>query len=58
MNGLRLGTPEAVRWGVTASDAPELATLIADAIASDDPASLAPRTAEMRARFATIKFVR
>ena len=58
MNGLRLGTPEAVRWGITAADAPELAALIADAIASDDPASLAPRTAEMRARFNTVQFVR
>lgn len=58
MNGLRLGTPEAVRWGVTRDDAPELAALIADAIASDAPESLALHTAEMRGRFDTIRFVR
>jgi len=58
MNGLRLGTPEAVRWGVTHADAPDLAALIADAIAADDPASLAPRTAEMRSRFSQLRFIR
>ena len=29
MNGLRLGTPEIVRWGMTVDDMPELAALIA-----------------------------
>ena len=29
MNGLRFGTPELVRWGMTAADAPRLAGLIA-----------------------------
>ncbi|WP_299986904.1 serine hydroxymethyltransferase [uncultured Ruegeria sp.] len=28
MNGLRIGTPELVRWGMTAGDAPQLAHLI------------------------------
>ena len=58
MNGLRLGTPEAVRWGVTTADAPALAQLIADAITSDDPTSLAPRTAEMRKQFDQLRFIR
>lgn len=58
MNGLRLGTPEAVRWGVTHQDAPELAELIADALSADDPASIAPRTAEMRKRFSQLRFIR
>jgi glycine hydroxymethyltransferase len=29
MNGLRFGTPELVRWGMTTADAPRLAGLIA-----------------------------
>ena len=58
MNGLRLGTPEAVRWGVTHTDAPELAELIADALSAEDPASVAPRTAEMRKRFDQLHFIR
>ncbi|APG47723.1 serine hydroxymethyltransferase [Phaeobacter porticola] len=32
MNGLRLGTPELVRWGMTAKDAAPLASLIAQAL--------------------------
>lgn len=58
MNGLRLGTPEAVRWGVTHTEAPELAELIADALSAEDPASVAPRTAEMRKRFNQLRFIR
>jgi len=58
MNGLRLGTPEAVRWGVSHSDAPELAALIAEALSVDDPTSVAPRTAEMRRGFDQLHFIR
>jgi len=50
MNGLRIGTPELVRWGVTVKDTPELATLIAEALTADADA-VAPRTKKMRARF-------
>ncbi|MFS4580549.1 serine hydroxymethyltransferase [Phaeobacter sp. C3_T13_0] len=32
MNGLRIGTPELVRWGMTVEDAPRLAKLIAAAL--------------------------
>ena len=32
-SGLRLGTPEIVRWGMTADDMPELAALIVEASA-------------------------
>ncbi len=35
MNGLRLGTPEIVRWGFTAADMPTVAGFIARALASD-----------------------
>ncbi|MEO0623477.1 MAG: aminotransferase class I/II-fold pyridoxal phosphate-dependent enzyme [Pseudomonadota bacterium] len=57
MNGLRLGTPELARWGVTEADIPALADLIARALASDQPADLAPETAALRARFDRVHFV-
>ncbi|HRE02206.1 MAG TPA: hypothetical protein PLV68_12965, partial [Ilumatobacteraceae bacterium] len=41
--GLRLGTPEIVRMGMTVADMTELASLIADAL-DGDPAAVAPRT--------------
>lgn len=58
MNGLRLGTPELVRRGVTPGDAPALAALIAEALKANDPAGVAARTAEMRAGFRGLHFVR
>jgi glycine hydroxymethyltransferase len=58
LNGLRLGSPEIVRRGVTAADAPELATLIAEGLRANDPATVAPRTAALRARFTGLHFVR
>jgi glycine hydroxymethyltransferase len=58
MNGLRIGTPELVRRGVTPADAPTLAALIAEGLRSNDPASVAPRTAALRARFQGMHFVR
>jgi glycine hydroxymethyltransferase len=58
MNGLRIGTPELVRRGVAPADAPALAALIAEALRSDDPASVAPRTKAMRARFQGLHFIR
>lgn len=57
MNGLRIGTPELVRWGVTPADIPALAALVAEALRSNDPASLAPRTAALRARFQTLHYI-
>jgi glycine hydroxymethyltransferase len=57
MNGLRLGTPELVRWGVDIDDVAPLADLIAEALVSNDPAALAPRTAQMRARFDKLHYI-
>jgi glycine hydroxymethyltransferase len=57
MNGLRIGTPELVRWGIGVSDAPQLASLIATALRSNDPASLAPEVRRYRETFQTLKFV-
>jgi glycine hydroxymethyltransferase len=56
-NGIRLGTPELVRWGMTQADAPRLARLIATALRSDDPETLAPEVAAWRATFDRVHFV-
>ncbi len=57
VNGLRIGTPELVRWGVTVNDAPALGKLIARALTSPDPASLAPDVSRLRARFDKLSFI-
>ncbi|WP_135449172.1 serine hydroxymethyltransferase [Tabrizicola caldifontis] len=57
MNGLRIGTPELVRRGVTPADAPELAALIAEALRSIAPETIAPRTRALRARFQGLHYV-
>lgn len=58
MNGLRLGTPELARRGVTPEHAPKLAELIARALRAQDPAALAAETAEFRAAFRGMQYVR
>jgi glycine hydroxymethyltransferase len=59
VNGLRLGTPEIVRWGMTLDDMPELAGFIARALADDGAAtSLAENVTAFRRRFSSLHFVR
>jgi glycine hydroxymethyltransferase len=58
VNGLRIGTPELVRWGMTEADMPRLAGLIAEALRANDPAAIAPRTAEFRSQFRELHYVR
>jgi glycine hydroxymethyltransferase len=57
LNGLRIGTPELVRRGVTPADAPALAALIAEALRSNAPETVAPRTRALRARFQGLHYV-
>lgn len=57
-NGLRMGTPEIVRWGMTADDMPELASLVAEALSSNDADATARRAAAFRKEFQTLHFVR
>lgn len=57
LNGLRIGTPELVRRGVTPADAAALAALIAEALRSNAPETIAPRTAALRARFQGLHYV-
>jgi len=58
MNGLRIGTPELVRWGMTEAHMPELASLIAEGLRSNDPESVAGRTAAFRQQFAQLHYIR
>ncbi|MEM8730675.1 MAG: aminotransferase class I/II-fold pyridoxal phosphate-dependent enzyme [Pseudomonadota bacterium] len=58
LNGVRLGTPEIVRWGMTAADMAPLAGFIARALRSNDPASLAPEVSAWRQTFDRLHFVR
>ena len=57
MNGLRIGTPELVRWGMTAEDAPRLAQLIARGLTTNDPGALATEVADWRAGFNMLHFI-
>jgi glycine hydroxymethyltransferase len=59
VNGLRLGSPEIVRWGMTPADMPQLATFIADVLNGIRPAQEVARDiTEFRKRFNKLHFVR
>ena len=57
LNGLRLGTPELVRWGMTPGDMPRLGAMIAEALRSTAPDTLAAETATWRQSFTRLHFV-
>jgi glycine hydroxymethyltransferase len=54
MNGLRIGTPELVRWGMTADHADQLADLISQAIKG---APIQNQVSQWRRSFQTLKFI-
>ncbi len=56
--GLRLGTNEIVRWGMTVEHMPELAALVGDALSADDPGALAADVSTFRQRFDSVHFIR
>jgi glycine hydroxymethyltransferase len=59
VNGLRLGTPEIVRWGMGPADMPELARIIARALTSNErPEAVAPDATAFRGRFTQLRYVR
>jgi len=59
MNGLRMGTPELVRWGMKKDDMPRLASLIADQLlARREPQDIAAEVSAWRVSFDTLHFVR
>lgn len=57
MNGLRIGTPELVRWGVTPDHAPRLAALIAQALRSNDASALLPEVSTWRQEFDRLHYI-
>ncbi|MCP5076346.1 MAG: aminotransferase class I/II-fold pyridoxal phosphate-dependent enzyme [Rhodobacteraceae bacterium] len=57
LNGLRIGTPEIVRFGVTPDRVSELAELLVKALESDAPQNLAPEVANLRAQFQDLHFI-
>ena len=59
LNGLRMGTPEIVRWGMTAGDMPVLGALLATVLLGrSSPEAIAPAVTDLRRKFKTLKFVR
>lgn len=59
MNGLRMGTPEIVRWGMTDKDMPIIAGFIADVLLGKRAAqSVAPEVAAFRSQFNRLHFIR
>jgi glycine hydroxymethyltransferase len=59
LNGLRIGTPEIVRWGMKPEHMPELAALIVRVLkGNEEPEALAPHVTAFRRRFSTLHFVR
>jgi len=59
LNGLRMGTPEIVRWGMNSGDMPELAGFIARAlIGNAEPEAVAPAVTVFRRRFSKLHFIR
>ena len=58
VNGLRFGTPELARRGMQVADMDRLASLIAEALRSNAPETLAPRVAAWRLEFGGLHFIR
>jgi len=57
MNGLRIGTPELVRWGITPDNARTLAALVANALTRPAPEVLASEVAALRKGFNRLHFI-
>ena len=59
VNGLRMGTPELVRWGMVADDMPRLAGFIADVLLRrKSPEEVAPAVSEYRRQFSRLHYLR
>jgi glycine hydroxymethyltransferase len=58
MNGLRIGTPELVRWGVKPSDAERMAELIARGLSANRFDDLAGEVAQWRSEFSDLHYIR
>ena len=59
VNGLRIGTPEIVRWGMGPADMPELAGYAAETLSgARAPHVIASAVTDFRRRFSSLHFVR
>lgn len=59
LNGLRIGTPEIVRWGMTPADMPRLGAFLREVLLGGTaPEKVAPAVTEFRREFKTLRFVR
>ena len=58
LNGLRIGTPELVRWGVTPDHAERLADLIVRGLTANRPDDIAAEVANWRSEFSELHYVR
>lgn len=57
LNGLRFGTPELVRWGVTIDHIDEIASLIAKALRLKKPQILAQEVRTLRGQFNALHYI-
>ena len=57
LNGLRIGTPELVRWGVSSEHADRLASLIARAMTTERPEMMATEVATFRQSFDRLHYI-
>ncbi|MCP5086805.1 MAG: aminotransferase class I/II-fold pyridoxal phosphate-dependent enzyme [Rhodobacteraceae bacterium] len=57
LNGLRIGTPEIARFGVTPDRVPEIAELVVKALESDAPQQFASAVSDLRKQFQGLHFV-
>ena len=57
LNGIRVGTPEIVRWGVEEKDTKQLAEFISKALAMNDPAVLATEVSQFRSKFSILQYI-
>jgi len=57
LNGLRLGTPEIVRWGMDESHAETLAGFVAEGLNQQSPEKLAPEVSAFRSTFQTLHYI-
>ena len=59
LNGLRLGTPEIVRWGMKPEDMPQLASFIKRVLVdNEEPEKVGLEVTHFRSRFRNLHYVR
>ena len=57
LNGIRIGTPELVRWGLSERDMPRLANYVSRALTTNQPEELAAEVSAFRQQFKQLHFV-